>query len=110
MADVNSMIEGLKTGFITGKNAFEPDDERAEMFDTTMHTIIDAVRADAYVRFRAMMDSELDEAVRHVRELTWNECCEAVGDQGTVQLPENPYTKEAVAKAKQEMEQGGDDD
>ena len=103
MADVNSMIEGLKTGFITGKNAFEPDDERAEIFDTTMHTIIDAVRADAYVRFRAMMDSELDEAVRHVRELTWNECCEAVGDQGTVQLPENPYTREAVARQQAEQ-------
>ena len=104
MADVNSMIEGLKTGFITGKNAFEPDDERAEMFDTTMHTIIDAVRADAYVRFRAMMDSELDEAVRHVRELTWNECCEAAKVIGAQISPDNPYTREAVAKAKLETE------
>lgn len=104
MVDVTSMIEGLKTGFITGKNAFEPDEERAEIFDTTMRTIIDAVRADAFVRFRAMMDSELDEAVRHVREMTWNECCEAVGDQGTVQLPTNPYTRQKAEQSEAENE------
>lgn len=104
MVDVTSMIEGLKTGFITGKNAFEPDEERAEIFDTTMRTIIDAVRDDAFVRFRAMMDSELDEAGRSVREMTWNECCEAVGDQGTVQLPINPYTRQKAEQSEAENE------
>ena len=100
---LDEKIEKLKAGYITGKNAFQSDEDRGEEFDATMKEVVDTVRSDAFVRFRAMMDSELDEAVRHVREITWNECCEAVGDQGTVQLPENPYTKEAVARQKAEQ-------
>lgn len=107
--DLTEGIEKIKKGYVAGKNAFQKDEDRAEEFDATMKEVVDTVRADAFVRFRAMMDSELDEAVRHVREMTWNECCEAVGDQGTVQLPANPYTREAVAKAKQNLEEGGDD-
>ena len=106
---LDEKIEKLKAGYITGKNAFQSDEDRGEEFDTIMTQVVANVRSDAYTAFRLMMDSELDEAVRHVREITWNECCEAVGDQGTVQLPDNRYTKEAVAKAKQEMEEGGDD-
>lgn len=106
---INDNITKLRNGYIAGKSAFQSDEDRGEEFDATMKEVVDTVRSDAFVRFRAMMDSELDEAVRHVREMTWNECCEAVGDQGTVQLPDNPYTQEAVAKAKQDLEEGGDD-
>lgn len=105
---LDEKIEKLKAGYIAGKSAFQSDQDRGEEFDATMKEVVDTVRSDAFVRFRAMMDAELDEAVRNVREMTWNECCEAVGDQGTVQLPDNPYTKQAVAKAKQDLEQDGD--
>lgn len=105
---INDNMTKLRNGYIAGKTAFQSDEDRGEEFDATMKEVVDTVRSDAFVRFRAMMDSELDEAVRHVREMTWNECCEAVGDQGTVQLPDNPYTKEAVAKAKQDLEQDGE--
>ena len=101
--NINENITKLRNGYIAGKSAFQSDQDRGEEFDATMKEVVDTVRSDAFVRFRAMMDSELDEAVRHVREITWNECCEAVGDQGTVQLPENPYTKEAVARQKAEQ-------
>lgn len=101
---INDNMNKLRNGYIAGKTAFQSDEDRGEEFDATMKEVVDTVRADAFVRFRAMMDSELDEAVRHVREITWNECCEAVGDQGTVQLPDNPYTREAIAKAKVETE------
>ena len=107
--NINENITKLRNGYIAGKSAFQSDQDRGEEFDATMKEVVDTVRSDAFVRFRAMMDSELDEAVRHVREMTWNECCEAVGDQGTVQLPDNPYTKQAVEKAKQKLEEGGDD-
>lgn len=100
---INDNMNKLRNGYIAGKTAFQSDEDRGEEFDATMKEVVDTVRSDAFVRFRAMMDSELDEAVRHVREITWNECCEAVGDQGTVQLPENPYTKEAVARQKAEQ-------
>lgn len=106
--NINENITKLRNGYIAGKSAFQSDQDRGEEFDATMKEVVDTVRSDAFVRFRAMMDSELDEAVRHVREMTWNECCEAVGDQGTVQLPDNPYTKQAVAKAKQDLEQDGE--
>ena len=104
--NINENITKLRNGYIAGKSAFQSDQDRGEEFDATMKEVVDTVRSDAFVRFRAMMDSELDEAVRHVREMTWNECCEAVGDQGTVQLPDNPYTKQAVAEAKQNLEEG----
>ena len=104
--NINENITNLRNGYIAGKSAFQSDQDRGEEFDATMKEVVDTVRSDAFVRFRAMMDSELDEAVRHVREMTWNECCEAVGDQGTVQLPDNPYTKQAVAEAKQNLEEG----
>ena len=100
---INDNMNKLRNGYIAGKTAFQSDEDRGEEFDATMKEVVDTVRSDAFVRFRAMMDSELDEAVRHDREITWNECCEAVGDQGTVQLPENPYTKEAVARQKAEQ-------
>lgn len=100
---INDNMTKLRNGYIAGKTAFQSDEDRGEEFDATMKEVVDTVRSDAFVRFRAMMDSELDEAVRHVREITWNECCEAVGDQGTVQLPDNPYTKEAVARQKAEQ-------
>ena len=100
---INDNMNKLRNGYIAGKTAFQSDEDRGEEFDATMKEVVDTVRSDAFVRFRAMMDSELDEAVRHVREITWNECCEAVGDQGTVQLPENPYTKEAVARQQTEQ-------
>lgn len=103
---INDNMNKLRNGYIAGKTAFQSDEDRGEEFDATMKEVVDTVRSDAFVRFRAMMDSELDEAVRHVREITWNECCEAVGDQGTVQLPDNPYTREAIAKAKQNLEEG----
>lgn len=101
--NINENITKLRNGYIAGKSAFQSDQDRGEEFDATMKEVVDTVRSDAFVRFRAMMDSELDEAVRHVREMTWNECCEAVGDQGTVQLPANPYTREAVARQKAEQ-------
>lgn len=101
--NINENITKLRNGYIAGKSAFQSDQDRGEEFDATMKEVVDTVRSDAFVRFRAMMDSELDEAVRHVREMTWNECCEAVGDQGTVQLPDNPYTREAVARQKAEQ-------
>ena len=101
--NINENITKLRNGYIAGKSAFQSDQDRGEEFDATMKEVVDTVRSDAFVRFRAMMDSELDEAVRHVREMTWNECCEAVGDQGTVQLPDNPYTKQAVARQKAEQ-------
>jgi len=104
--NINENITKLRNGYIAGKSAFQSDQDRGEEFDATMKEVVDTVRSDAFVRFRAMMDSELDEAVRHVREMTWNECCEAVGDQGTVQLPDNPHTKQAVAEAKQNLEEG----
>ena len=104
--NINENITKLRNGYIAGKSAFQSDQDRGEEFDATMKEVVDTVRSDAFVRFRAMMDSELDEAVRHVREMTWNECCEAVGDQGTVQLPDNPYTRQAVAEAKQNLEEG----
>lgn len=104
--NINENITKLRNGYIAGKSAFQSDQDRGEEFDATMKEVVDTVRSDAFVRFRAMMDSELDEAVRHVREMTWNECCEAVGDQGTVQLPDNPYNKQAVAEAKQNLEDG----
>lgn len=100
---INDNMTKLRNGYIAGKSAFQSDEDRGEEFDATMKEVVDTVRSDAFVRFRAMMDSELDEAARHVREITWNECCEAVGDQGTVQLPDNPYTKEAVARQKAEQ-------
>lgn len=103
---INDNMNKLRNGYIAGKTAFQSDQDRGEEFDATMKEVVDTIRSDAFVRFRAMMDSELDEAVRHVREMTWNECCEAVGDQGTVQLPDNPYTKQAVAEAKQNLEEG----
>ena len=101
--NINENITKLRNGYIAGKSAFQSDQDRGEEFDATMKEVVDTVRSDAFVRFRAMMDSELDEAVRHVREMTWNECCEAVGDQGTVQLPDNPYTKQAVARQQAEQ-------
>ena len=100
---LDEKIEKLKAGYITGKNAFQSDEDRGEEFDQVMTQVVANVRSDAYAAFRLMMDSELEEAVRHVREMTWNECCEAVGDQGTVQLPDNPYTKQAVARQKAEQ-------
>ena len=100
---INDNMNKLRNGYIAGKTAFQSDEDRGEEFDATMKEVVDTVRSDAFVRFRAMMDSELDEAVRHVREITWNECCEAVGDQGTVQLPDNPYTREAVARQQAEQ-------
>ena len=102
---LDEKIVKLKAGYITGKNAFQSDEDRGEEFDQVMTQVVAIVRSVAYAAFRLMMDSELEEAVRHVRELTWNECCEQIADQGTVQLPENPYTREAVAR--QQAEQNG---
>ena len=106
---LDEKINAFKAKYIVGKTAFQKDEDRAEEFDQVMTQIVANVRSDAYAAFRLMYESELDEAVRHVREMTWNECCEAVGEQGTVQLPDNPYTKEAVAKAKLNIEEADDD-
>lgn len=106
---INDNMTKLRNGYIAGKSAFQSDQDRGEEFDATMKEVVDTVRSDAFVRFRAMMDSELDEAVRHVSEIRFEEGVAACEAQGTIQRPDNPYTKEAVAKAKQEMEEGGDD-
>lgn len=106
---LDEKIEKLKAGYIAGKTAFQSDEDRGEEFDTIMTQVVANVRSDAYTAFRLMMDSELEEAVRHVRELTWNECCEAAKVIGAQISPDNPYTREAVAKAKQDVEKGDDD-
>lgn len=95
---INDNMNKLRNGYIAGKTAFQSDEDRGEEFDATMKEVVDTVRSDAFVRFRAMMDSELEEAVRHVREMTWNECCEASKGIGAPISPENPYTREAIAR------------
>ena len=101
---LDEKIEKLKAGYIAGKTAFQSDEDRGEEFDATMKEVVDTVRSDAFVRFRAMMDSELDEAVRHVSEIRFEEGVAACEAQGTIQRPDNPYTREAIAKAKVETE------
>ena len=105
---INDNMNKLRNGYIAGKTAFQSDEDRGEEFDATMKEVVDTVRSDAFVRFRAMMDSELDEAVRHVSEIRFDEGVAACEAQGTIQRPDNPYTKEAVAKAKQDLEQDGE--
>ena len=105
---INDNMTKLRNGYIAGKSAFQSDEDRGEEFDATMKEVVDTVRSDAFVRFRAMMDSELDEAVRHVSEIRFDEGVAACEAQGTIQRPDNPYTKEAVAKAKQDLEQDGE--
>lgn len=106
---LDEKIEKLKAGYITGKNAFQSDEDRGEEFDQVMTQVVANVRSDAYAAFRMMYESELEEAIRHVSEARFDEGVAACEMQGTIQRPDNPYTKEAVAKAKQEMEEGGDD-
>ena len=90
---INDNMNKLRNGYIAGKTAFQSDEDRGEEFDATMKEVVDTIRSDAFVRFRAMMDSELDEAVRHVRELTFDEAVDACAEQGTIQRPDNPYVK-----------------
>ena len=92
------LIEMIKTGYVAGKSALQSDEDRAAEFDKLMESTVSGVREDAYQAFRVMMDSELEEAVRHVREMTWNECCEASKGIGAPISPENPYTREAIAR------------
>lgn len=101
---INDNMNKLRNGYIAGKTAFQSDEDRGEEFDATMKEVVDTVRSDAFVRFRAMMDAELDEAVRHVSEIRFDEGVAACEAQGTIQRPDNPYTKEAVEKAKVETE------
>lgn len=101
---INDNMTKLRNGYIAGKTAFQSDEDRGEEFDATMKEVVDTVRSDAFVRFRAMMDSELEEAVRHVSEIRFEEGVAACEAQGTIQRPDNPYTREAIAKAKVETE------
>ena len=102
---LDEKIEKLKSGYITGKNAFQSDEDRGEEFDQVMTQVVANVRSDAYMAFRLMYESELDEAMRHVSELRFDEGVAACEMQGTVQRPYNPYTREAVAR--QQAEQNG---
>lgn len=106
---LDEKIEKLKAGYIAGKTAFQSDEDRGEEFDQVMTQVVANVRSDAYAAFRMMYESELEEAMRHVSEARFDEGVDACEMQGTIQRPDNPYTKQAVAKAKQEMEEGGDD-
>lgn len=111
--DVNEQIEEIKTGYVAGKTAFQRDEDRAEEFDKKMKAVVGMVRSEAYVAFRAMYESELDEAMRHVAEIRWAECAQWHKEQGMgVHGSEdefNPYTQKNVQKA-QEAAQGGRDD
>lgn len=60
---------------------------------------------DALMAQREMMQGSLDEAIRSVSERVWDEAVAACAEQGTIQTPENPYTVEAVERAKREAEQ-----
>ena len=102
---LDEKIEKLKAGYITGKNAFQSDEDRGKEFDQVMTQVVANVRSDAYMAFRLMYESELDEAMRHVSELRFDEGVAACEMQGTVQRPDNPYTREAVAR--QQAEQNG---
>lgn len=90
---INDNMNKLRNGYIAGKTAFQSDEDRGEEFDATMKEVVDTVRSDAFVRFRAMMDAELDEAVRHVSEIRFDEGVAACEAQGTIQRPDNPYRK-----------------
>ena len=35
--------------------------------------------------------AEFDRFIRGIKAEAWDECCDAVSTQGTVQLPENPH-------------------
>lgn len=105
---LDEKIENLKVGYITGKNAFQSDEDRGEEFDQVMTQVVANVRSDAYAAFRMMYESELEEAIRHVSEARFDEGVAACEVQGTIQRPDNPYTKEAVAKAKLNLEQDGE--
>lgn len=106
---LDEQINEFKKKYIVGKSVFQKDEDRADEFDQMMTKIVENVRADAYTAFRLMYESELEEAVRHVSEIRFDEGVDACEMQGTIQRPDNPYTKEAVAKAKQDLEKGDDD-
>lgn len=111
--DLNEQIEKVKTGYVAGKSAFERDEDRGEVFDQTMRKIVDAIRSDAFNAFRAMYQTELDEAMRYVSEARWNECAQWHIEQGMgVNGSEdefNPYTKANVQKAQEAAQEGQDD-
>ena len=102
---LDEKIEKLKAGYIAGKTAFQSDEDRGEEFDTIMTQVVANVRSDAYTAFRMMYESELEEAIRHVSEARFDEGVDACEMQGTIQRPDNPYTREAVAR--QQAEQNG---
>ncbi|QUL79907.1 hypothetical protein [Brevibacterium sp. SMBL_HHYL_HB1] len=62
---------------------------------------------DALMAQREAMQESLTEAIREVSERVWNEAVAACAEQGTIQMPENPYTVEAVERAKWNAEQWG---
>lgn len=62
---------------------------------------------DALMAQRIVMEQSLNEAIREVSERVWNEAVAACAEQGTIQIPENPYTVEAVERAKWNAEQWG---
>lgn len=111
--DLTEQIETIKKGYVAGKTAFQKDEDRAEEFDKTMKSVVDTIRSDAYAAFRAMAQSELDEAIRHVSELRWAESAQWHKEQGMgVRGAEdefNPYTRENVRKAQEAAQEGRDD-
>lgn len=105
--NLDQRIEQVKKGYVAGKDAFTKDEDRAGQFDDLMTKIVANVRSDAYAAFRLMMESELDEAMRHVSEIRFNEGVDACADQGTIQRPENPYTVENIRKQKEQEQADG---
>lgn len=99
------IITNIKNGYLAGKTAFQTDEDRGEDFDGQMTALVAGIRNEAYLAFRAMYESELDEAMRHVSEMRFNEAVEACAAQGTILIPENPYTVENIKKAKEDHEQ-----
>lgn len=55
---------------------------------------------------REVFQNSLGEAVREVSERVWGEAVAACAEQGTIQIPENPYTLEAIEKRKREEAEG----
>lgn len=62
---------------------------------------------DALMVQREAMQESLAEAMREVSERVWDESVAACAGQGTIQIPDNPYTVEAVERAKREAERWG---